>query len=178
VAGVKGRSGRKGKVDPKKLLKSIVPVNDLYTDEELKLYNSLIDVYLMDFDEDDLTSSDMDDIIDLAKNRVIEIRLLKTSKESPDRQIDISAALDKLRKQNDKIKENLSSRRKDRIDPNKYKGFSIVDLAVAFDSERKMALQDKTRKLLEKEKEILKERDKKNYSGNRYDKDASEEDKE
>ena len=178
MAGVKGRSGRKGKVDPKKLLKSIVPVNDLYTDEELKLYNSLIDVYLMDFDEDDLTSSDMDDIIDLAKNRVIEIRLLKTSKESPDRQIDISAALDKLRKQNDKIKENLSSRRKDRIDPNKYKGFSIVDLAVAFDSERKMALQDKTRKLLEKEKEILKERGKKDYSGNRYDKDASEEDKE
>ena len=176
MAGVKGRSGRKGKPSPKKLLKSVVPVNDLYTDEELKLYNNLIDVYLLDFDEDELTSSDMDDIIDLAKNRVIEIRLLKTSKESPDRQIDISAALDKLRKQNDKIKENLSSRRKDRIDPNKYKGFSIVDLAVAFDDERKFKLQEKTQKLLEKEKAILEERKKKNYVGNRFDKDVHEED--
>jgi len=174
VAGKKGRSGRRAKADPKKLLKNIVPVTDLYTDEELKLYNSLIEVYLLDFDEDDLTSSDMDDIIDLAKNRVIEIRLLKTSKESPDRQIDISAALDKLRKQNDKIKENLSSRRKDRIDPNRYKGFSIVDLAVAFDSDRKLKLQEKTQKLLEKEKEILEKR--KDYTGNRYDKDVNEED--
>ena len=176
MAGVKGRSGRKAKIDPKKMLKSIVPVAELYNDEELKLYNSLIEVYLMDFDEDDLTSSDMDDIIDLAKNRVIEVRLLKTSKDLPDRQIDISSALDRLRKQNDKIKENLSSRRRDRIDPNKYKGFSIVDLAVAFDDDRKQILQAKTRKLVEKEKAILAEREKNNYTGNRYDKDVHEED--
>jgi len=177
MAGVKGRSGRRGKVEPKKLLKNIVPVSDLYTEEELKLYNNLLEVYLLDFDSDDLTSSDMDDIIDLAKNRVIEIRLLKTSKESPDRQLDISAALDKIRKQNDKIKENLSYRRKDRIDPHKYKGFSIVDLAVAFDEECKLKLQEKTQKLLEKEKEILKKREESGYVGNRFDTDVTEEDK-
>lgn len=176
MAGVKGRSGRKAKVDPKRMLKDLMPVSEIYDDIELKLYNSLIEVYLMDFDEDDLTSSDMDDIMDLAKNRIIEIRLLKTSKGSPDRQIDISAALEKVRKQTDKIKENLSSRRRDRIDPNKYKGFSIVDLAVAFDDEKKLKLQDKTRKLLEKEKEILKKRE--DYSGNRFDKDVNEEEKE
>ena len=151
----------------KEVLKNIIPIKDIFKEEEEKIYNSLIDVYLKDFDEGDLTSSDMDDILSMSMNRVLEIRLLKTTKENADKQIDIAGAIEKLRKQTEKIKENLSSRRRDRINPNEFKGFSIVDLAVSFDDERKQALEEKANELKKEEKDLLEKR--KDYTGNRYD---------
>lgn len=169
--GIKSTPGRpKNPPKARKLLKEIIPVKDIFTDSELLIYNSLIDIYMKDFDEDDLTSSDIDDIMTVALNKVLEIRLLKTSKNDPDRQIDISASIEKLRKQTDKIKDNLSARRKDRIDPHKYKGFSIVDLAVAFDDEKKFRMEQKARRLKQEQIEMLKELEK--HPGNRYDMDG------
>lgn len=159
---------------PKKMLKEVLPVGDIFEDDEVTLYNDLIDIYLADFDADDLTSSDMDDILDLAKNRVLEFRLLRSSKGDPDRQLDTAAAIEKLSKKNEKIKESLSARRKDRVNPNEFKGFSIVDLAVAFNNEKKLQLQEKMDKLKEEEQEMLKKRE--DYSGNRYDTDVKEKD--
>ena len=127
---------------PKKMLKEILPVDDIFDVEEKALFNNLIDVYIADFDIDDLTSSDMDDILDLAKNRVLEFRLLKNSKDSISKQMDAAMAIEKLSRKNEKIKESLSSRRKDRINPNDLKGFSIVDLAVAFNQEKKQQLNE------------------------------------
>lgn len=158
----------------KEMLKEVFPIQDIFDEQEEKIYNSLIDIYLNDFDEGDLTSSDMDDIMCLAMNKVLELRLLKTSKGNPDKQIDISTSIEKMRKQTEKIKENLSSRRRDRINPNEFKGFSIVDLAVSFDSTRKMELEDKIRKLREEEEEMLEKR--KDYAGNRYDVDTTQKD--
>ena len=107
--------------------------------------------------------------MDLAKNRVLEFRLLKTSRDDADRQVDISAALEKIRKENKVLKENLASRRKDRINPNEFKGFSIVDLAVAFDEEKKRKLESQIRKNKVEEASVLEKR--KDYTGNRYDAD-------
>lgn len=152
---------------PKKMLKEVIPVKEIFTDEELGIYNSLVDVYMVDFDEEELSASDVDDIMVLCMNKVFEIRLWKTSKEDPDRQIDIAATVEKLRKQTEKIKENLVSRRRDRVDPSRYKGFSIVDLAVAFDEEKKIRMDKKVRKMKLKNKEIGKELSK--HKGNRYD---------
>lgn len=163
-------SGRpKAPPQPKKVIKEIIPIEEIFSEAEAALYHDLVDVYLNDFDTEDLTSGDMDDIMDLAKNRVLEFRLLKTSKDDTDKQIDISAALEKIRKENKVLKENLASRRKDRINPNEFKGFSIVDLAVAFDEEKKFKLQEQIRKNREEEIEVLKKR--KDYQGNRYDTD-------
>lgn len=139
----------------RELLKSIIPVREMFDNDELEIYNSLIDIYLNDFDEEDLTSSDMDDIMTLSTNKVIEIRLLKSSKEDAERHLDYSNSLERLRKQNDKIKDNLSARRKDRINPNEYKGFSIVDLAVAFDDNKKLQLEEKARKNKKKQEALL-----------------------
>ena len=157
---------------PKKMLKEIMPVNLIFDPEELELYNNLVDVYLNDFDENDLTSADMDDVMGLAINKVLEMRLLKDSKGDSAKHIDVSNAMEKLRKQSEKMKENLSSRRRDRIDPNKYKGFSIVNLAVAFDNERKRKLMDKRNDLKVKEHESLEQR--KGYVGNKYDSDVKD----
>jgi len=75
-----------------------------------------------------------------------------------------------LRKQNEKIKDNLLSRRKDRINPHEYKGFSIVDLAVAFEQKKKKELLEKVVVNREEETEAQKQFDK--FEGNRYDLDV------
>ena len=157
---------------PKKMLKEVLPIELIFDEEEVELYNKLVAVYLDDFDAEDLTSSDMDDILDLAKNRVLEFRLLKGSKDSVDRQLDVAAAIEKLARKNEKIKESLSARRKDRVNPNEFKGFSIVDLAVAFNNEKRVALKEKVERLKQEEQEMLKKRE--DYTGNRYDADVKE----
>lgn len=155
---------------PREMLKEVIPIDDIFDLDEKKIYESLVDIYLKDFDKDDLTSSDIDDVMSLAMNRVLEIRLLKTSKGEPGKQIDASTAIEKLRKQNDKIKDNLSSRRKDRINPNEYKGFSIVDLAVAYEKDKKTSMMKKALDLQKEQKEASKLFDE--FTGNRYDMDV------
>ena len=168
----KNKGGRPKKApSPEKMLKDILPVEDIFEEDELKMYRQLVKVYMADFDSDDLTSSDMDDILDLAKNRVLEFRLLRETKGNPEKQLDIAQTIERLSKKNEKIKESLSFRRKDRINPNEFKGFSIVDLAVAFDQTKKMKLQEKVRNLKEEERIALEKR--KNYHGNRNDLDTS-----
>lgn len=157
---------------PKKMLKEVLPVADIFAEDELGMYNDLIDVYLADFDVEDLTSSDMDDILDLAKNRVLEFRLLKESKNSTNKQLDVAAAVEKLSKKNEKIKESLSSRRKDRINPNELKGFSIIDLVAAFNNDKKVKLNEKMAQLKSEELEMLEKR--KSYLGNSDDNDLKE----
>jgi hypothetical protein len=159
---------------PKKMLQEVLPVDTIFEADELELYNKLVSVYLEDFEADDLTSSDMDDILDLAKNRVLEFRLLKESRGSIDQQLNVAAALEKLGKKNEKIKESLSTRRRDRVNPNEFKGFSIIDLAVAFDNERKVALEQRVKRLKKEEQEMLERR--RDYRGNRYDADVKEHD--
>lgn len=152
---------------PKKLLKEIIPINDIFSEDELVIYNSLVDIYMNDFDDDDLSASDLDDIMTLATNKILEIRLLKDSKGDVGKQLDITNSIEKLRKQTEKLKEGLSTRRKDRIDPNEYKGFSIVDLAVAYDQTKRTKIEEKSKKLKAEQKKIME--DIKNFPGNRYD---------
>jgi len=151
----------------KEMLKNILPLEEIFEVDELEMYHNLVDVYLKDFEESSLTSGDMDDIMDLAKNRVLEFRLLKNSKGSPNKQIDLSNAMEKIQKNNKILKENLSTRRKDRLNNTEMRGFSIVDLAVAFDADKKLVLLDKANKLKEKEQEMLERR--KGFEGNKND---------
>lgn len=143
----------------KELLKDVIPVNEMFSKDELPIYENLIDVYLKDFDESELTSSDIDDIMTLATNKIIEIRLLKASRGNAESHLDYSTSLEKLRRHNDKIKDNLAARRKDRVDLTP-KGFSIVDLAVAYDDNKKMELERKARKLKREQDKILADIDK------------------
>lgn len=156
-----------------KLIKDIVPINDIFDEDEQVMYKDLLSVYLQDFDDNDLTSSDFDDIISLATNKVLSYRLLKDSKGDPDKQLDISSAIEKMDRRCEKIKESLSSRRKDRVDPNALKGFSIVDLAVAYDNEARAKHAKRLEKMRGEEKEMLVKR--KNYHGNRNDASENEE---
>jgi hypothetical protein len=82
----------------KELLTQILPAKDLFSEEEVITYKQLVEIYMADFDKDDLSAHDLDDIIDLAKSRILEFRLLKIAKEKPEAVLDISTALEKLRK--------------------------------------------------------------------------------
>lgn len=166
-------SGKPKRPVIRKLIKDIIPKDDIFEEAESQMYDELVDVYLSDFDQDDLTSSDMDDIMNLAMNKVLSFRLLKDSKSSIDKQLDIAASLEKLDKRNEKLKESLSTRRRDRINPNELKGFSIVDLAVAYDQDAKSKQVEKMERLRQEERNILEKR--KDYVGNRYDTLDSEE---
>lgn len=172
---MKKKRGRpKNPLKPTELLKTVIPIKDIFEEDEEKIYNDLIDIYLRDFEEDELKYSDIDDVMSLAMNKVIEIRLLKSGKSDADRHLDTANAIEKIRKQSEKFKENLSSRRRDRIDPNRYKGFSIVDLAVAYDENRKLELEERIQKSREGEKEIVDMMG--DHTGNRFDMDTSKED--
>lgn len=162
-------SGRPKKTVIKKVIREVLPVKDIFNDTEMTMYNELLSVYLIDFDEDDLTSSDMDDIINLAMNKVLSFRLLKETKDDVSKQLDVAAAMEKLDKRNEKIKESLSTRRRDRINPNELKGFSIVDLAVAFDKKVAEEHRVKIEKMRKEEAAMIAKR--KDYAGNRLDPD-------
>jgi hypothetical protein len=167
----RGQRGRpKNPPKFKELLARYIPANDIFEEDEERMYEGLVGIYLKDFEEEQLTANDMDDIMSIAMNRVLEIRLLKSSKGDANMQIDASAAIEKLRKQTEKLKDNLAARRKDRIDPKKYSGFSIVDLAVAFDLDKKEAAYERAAKMRAEEEKISKSD---LLTGNRNDEDAS-----
>jgi hypothetical protein len=157
----------------KRLVKEIIPVNSVFNEEEAAMYKEFVEVYMADFEDEDLSASDLDDVMDLAKNRVLEYRLLKSVKDEVNSQMDIAMSLERIRKENKAFKENLATRRKDRINPNEYKGFSIVDLAVAFDDLKKEKLKERVR--LNKAEELKDLEKRKDYVGNRYDKDGPKE---
>ena len=166
-------SGRpKNPPNARKMLKEIIPVGDIFEEDELVIYTSLVDIYMRDFDEDDLSSGDIDDIMTIATNKVLEIRLLKSSKGDASLHMDISTSIEKLRKQTEKIKENLSVRRKDRVDPAKLKGLSIVDLAVSFDQEKRIRMENKARRL--KAEQVKAADELAEFPGNKYDVDSIE----
>lgn len=154
----------------KEMIREILPPEKIYTKDELEWYNKLVSIYMSDFNKDELTSGDVDDIMDLAKNRILEFRLLKDSKGDSDRQVDVSTAIEKLRKQNEKIKESLSTRRRDRVNPNETKGFSIVDLVAEYDNRKKKELEERVIALEKRNRKVR--RDLEEHSGNRYDQES------
>jgi len=164
-----GRGRPKNPPKFKEILRDLIPSTDIFEPDELEMFNGLVGLYLNDFDESQLSANDMDDIISIAMNRVLEIRLLKTVKGNPDAQMDASTAIERFRKQTEKLKENLATRRRDRIDPKKYSGLSIVDLAVAFDQEKKDDMFNRSTKFIEEENEI---RGSELLIGNKEDQDA------
>lgn len=137
------------------MLSNSIPTAEIFDESEKTMYDNLVGVYLKDFDESQLTANDMDDIMSIAMNRVLEFRLLKISKGNPDMQMEASASVERLRKQSEKLKDNLVARRRDRVDPKKLSGLSIVDLAAAFDANKKRELLERATGMQQEELDEL-----------------------
>ena len=132
----------------KELIDDLIPVNDMFDSEEIILFRKLFNTYKSDFSESDLSANDIDDIITLSTNKVLEFRLLTKSKSN---NVSVINDLDKLRKHSEKIKVGLASRRKDRVDPKKSGGISIIDLAANFDNKSRESKINKAKQLLDEE---------------------------
>lgn len=115
--------------------------------DEEKYFYTVLNSFLSDFDLDELSSSDIEDIVSLAVNRILENRLLALSATDPNYLMDVSATIEKFRKHSEKVKGNLASRRSDRIDPRNKQNFSIVDLVHAYDAQKRQEFKDRIDKL-------------------------------
>jgi len=95
------RSRGRPKNPPKfrELMEELMPAEEIFDEDEVKMYKGLISIYLKDFDEEHLTANDMDDLMGIALNKVLEIRLLKSSKGKSTDLLDTSASIEKIRKQ-------------------------------------------------------------------------------
>lgn len=151
------------------LISGVFPTYQTLDKRERVIFNNISATYLKDFENEELSYSDMDDVFSLALNKILELRLLKANKTKPKALADLFIPLEKLKKQSDKLKEALSNTRRDRKKQTLKTGVSILDLAAAFDEERKIKLEEKEKRLLKREKEFLKNRPR---NGNRDDMDA------
>jgi len=138
------------------IIEKISPAREVLADRsEQEVYYNYIKMILEDFDADDLTSSDIDDIATLARNKVIELRLMKLGAKSPIRVLEAMPTIEKLSKASEKIKSNLASRRVDRIDVKNRPAFSIVDLAAHLDNNDKLDFERRMKEL-ERERDEFK----------------------
>ena len=129
-------------------IEKMMPARDVLANrKEQEIYYNYIKLILEDFDSDDLTASDLDDIITLALNRVIEYRLLSVSSTNPKLVLDIGPTVEKFRKFSEKIKSGLASRRVDRIDVKHKPAFSIVNLAAHLDEQEKLDFEERMQRL-------------------------------
>lgn len=151
------------------LISGVFPTYQTLDKKERVIFNNISATYLKDFENEELSYSDMDDVFSLAMNKILELRLLKVNKTKPKALNELFIPLEKLKKQSEKLKEALSNTRKDRKKQTLKTGVSILDLAAAFDEERKAGLEKKEKELLRNEKEFLKNRA---SGGNKDDMDA------
>jgi hypothetical protein len=120
------------------LLEILVPMREVVNSaDEEDLFFGIMKRFVSDIPKGELNSFDLDDICNLALNRVLEVRLLKAAKESPKMILDAASTIERFRKNSEKLKANLASRRTDRVDTKNKQSFSIVDLAVGFDEKKR-----------------------------------------
>lgn len=112
-----------------------IPVDNVFTEDERRLYYKSLDTYLRDFEGDELSALDIDDIQTLALNKVMIVKMMSVAHEKPRDIVEISSSIQKYKQDSIKIKENLAVRRKDRVDPRLKDQVTILDLASLYDED-------------------------------------------
>lgn len=145
-----------GKYADIRAIGQMMPALDVLANRsEQEFYYNYIRLILEDFDAEELTSSDIDDVITLALNKVIECRLLKVGAKNTIKILEAAPTIEKFRKVSEKIKSGLASRRVDRIDVKNKPAFSIVNLASHLDEQDKLDFEERMRKMEETREEYV-----------------------
>ena len=142
-------------------INSIYPVFKTFDIDERILFLNIVNSYLKDFDKDNLSFTDLDDLFSLASNKVFEYRLLQEEADSS-----VFTKIEKLKKQSEVIKESLATRRKDRLKDVSKTGVTILDIAAEFDAAQAKAKAKREKKRLAKVAKKVKED---SYVGNKND---------
>lgn len=134
------------------MVKKLIPDRSIFTASERRRFTGIVVQYLSDFKNEEPTASDADDIFDIAKADIQEMRILKATKDDPAALIHSNQALEKTYKRKQSAKENLASRRTDRKDDRHSRETSIVDLVVNYDNEQRQLDKLRVERLLEENK--------------------------
>lgn len=143
----------RGKKLSRNLVLKLIPDRGVFTPAEKKRFTGIVIQYLADFREEEPTASDIDDIFEIAKSDVLEMRVLSATRNDPAALLTSSQFLEKNNKRKQTAKENLAARRSDRKDPKAVQGLNIVDLVVSFDLDKKKQIEARVDSLKESEEE-------------------------
>ena len=136
------------------IIESIMPARKVLRDRaEQEVYYNTITLFLKDFNIEELSFSDIDDIVTLALNNIVIQRLYAIGAKNTVKVLEAGPTIEKLRKQSDKIKSNLASRRVDRIDLKNKPALSIVELAAHLDEQEKLDFDARIKEMEKAEKE-------------------------
>jgi hypothetical protein len=138
------------------MVKKLIPQRDVFTPGEKKRFTGIVVQYLADFKNEEPTATDADDIFEIAKSDILEMRILKATKSDPAAMIASNQALEKIYKRKQTAKENLAARRTDRKGDRASRDITIVDLVVMFDSSQKLREKERVADLLQEEEETAK----------------------
>lgn len=138
------------KLNPE-LVRKLLPQRGVLTGAERKRFVGIVQQYLGDFKNEEPTAADIDDIFEIAKSDVMETRLYKVSKDSPDTLVNINQALERIYKRKQQAKDNLATSRSARKDSRTSQDLNIVDLVVRYDLEQKRRDEERVSALLEEE---------------------------
>ncbi len=142
------------------LVKKLIPKRGIFTPTEKTRFVGIVTQFLADFKNEEPTASDVDDIFEIAKADVLEMRVLQATKNDPAMLVSTSQFLEKIYKRKQTAKENLSSRRVDRKDSRAGQDVSIVDLVVNYDNTTKRADEKRVENLFKEEELAQKKLDK------------------
>jgi hypothetical protein len=137
------------------VLEVIIPTDDVFTPKEKLRFLGFLKLYMNEFGKDTIMSiSDIDDIAQLCKNKILEDRLLVKVKKNADQDIpDVMSAIDKFKKENAKLKEQLAANRSVRIDPRAARDVTVLDVLYEFDREASDLHENELMEKLEREEE-------------------------
>ena len=145
------------KLSPK-IVKSLIPKRGVLTPREKERYNRLVVTLLADFKNEEPTSSDVADILEVALCDTMEQRLMEASRGDPGVIVATSQAMERWYKRKQQARENLATRRVDRNkDARNSQDISIVDLAVRYDAEQRRKDKERLEDLLKKEAKVAKQ---------------------
>ena len=138
------------------MVKKLIPQRDVFTPGEKKRFTGIVVQYLADFKNEEPTATDADDIFEIAKSDILEMRILKATKSDPAAMIASNQALEKIYKRKQTAKENLATRRIDRKDDRASRDVTIVDLVVNYDNYQKQKEKERVAELFAEEERTTK----------------------
>lgn len=135
-------------------LEIIIPTKALFKEKEQERFISFLKMYLRQFGRDaNLEVSDLVAIATLCKNHILEDRIILEAASTADAMLPV----EKLKKENSKLIEQLAATRVQRVDPRAGQDFTIMDVIDIYEREEKASIKQRLESDL-KEEEAFKDK--------------------
>lgn len=131
-------------------LEIITPTKTMFDVDEQKRFIGFLDMYLKQFVKvGELETTDLVAIATLCKNHILESRILN---ELPI--ADAMTPVEKLKKENDRLTEQLAGKRSQRVDPRSNQDFTLQDLLLAYEDKKKEDIEEKKKRFQQEEEKF------------------------